>query len=82
MSLSCESRYILVRGRGDFFEGFVEEVINLNISVTYKVKEEIDSPNKDIRAKFTYESVDYYLELTTAGEVEAKIEQYVNMLIG
>ena len=66
----------------DFFEGFVEEVITLNISVTYKVKEEIDSPNKDIRAKFTYESVDYYLELTTAGEVEAKIEQYVNILIG
>ena len=65
-----------------FFDGFVEEVITLNISVTYKVKEEIDSPNKDIRAKFTYESVDYYLELTTAGEVEAKIEQYVNMLIG
>lgn len=64
-----------------FFDGFVEEVITLNISVTYKVKEEIDSPNKDIRAKFTYESVDYYLELTTAGEVEAKIEQYVNMLI-
>ncbi len=64
------------------FDGFVEEVITLNISVTYKVKEEIDSPNKDIRAKFTYESVDYYLEIITAGEAEAKIEQFVTLLIG
>lgn len=65
-----------------FFDGFVEEVMILNIPVSYKSKAEAGSVGQEIRVKFNYESVDYYLELTTAGEVEAKIEQYVNMLIG
>ena len=44
--------------------------------------EEYNSAQKQVYAKFTYESIDYYLEITTTGEAEAKIEQYVNMLIG
>ena len=65
-----------------FFDGFVEEVMILNIPVSYKSKAEAGSVDQEIRIKFTYESVDYYLELVTEGEAEAKIEQFVTMLIG
>lgn len=65
-----------------FFNDSIEEVTVSDIKVDYATKAEVGTGKQEIQAKFTYESVDYYLELTTAGEVEAKIEQYVNMLIG
>lgn len=65
-----------------FFDDVNKEIAVSNINVDYMIIEEYNSAQKQIYAKFTYESVDYYLELTTAGEAEKKIEQYVNMLIG
>jgi hypothetical protein len=69
----------------DFEESFNEadkEVTVSEIKVDYMTKEEVGMGKQEIQAKFTYEAIDYYLELTTAGEVETKIEQYVTMLIG
>ena len=68
------------------FEGFFsyldKGVTVSEINVDYKIASVENADRKEILAKFTYESVDYYLELVTAGEVEAKIEQFVNLLIG
>jgi hypothetical protein len=69
----------------DFEETFPKtehEVTVSGINIDYATKAEVGTGKQEIQAKFTYESVDYYLELTTAGEAEAKIEQYVTMLIG
>lgn len=66
----------------DFFDEFNKEVAVSGVNVDYMIIEEYNSAQKQIYAKFSYESIDYYLEITTTGEAEAKIEQYVNMLIG
>ena len=69
----------------DFEETFPKTEYEVTVSVIkveYMTKAEVGTGKQEIQAKFTYESVDYYLELTTAGKAEAKIEQYVNMLIG
>ena len=65
----------------DFFNDSIEEVTVSGIKVDYATKAELDSTRQNIQAKFTYQSVDYYLEIVTEGEVEAKIEQFVNLLI-
>ena len=64
------------------FEGITQSITVNNLAVSYRMEEEIADKNKEIKAKFTYESVNYYLEIVTAGETETKIEQYVNLLIG
>lgn len=66
----------------EFFNEADKEVIVSEIKVDYMTRAELDSARQNIQAKFTYESVDYYLEIVTAGEVETKIEQFVTMLIG
>lgn len=69
----------------DFEETFPKtehEVTVSGIKVDYATKTELNSLERNIQAKFIYQSVDYYLEIVTEGEAEAKIEQYVNMLIG
>ena len=66
----------------EFFNEADKEVTVLEIKVDYMIIEEYNSAQKQVYAKFTYESIDYYLEITTTGEAEIKIEQYVNMLIG
>ena len=65
-----------------FFDDMNKEIIVSDIKVDYMTREELDSLERNIQSKFTYQSVDYYLEIVTEGEAEAKIEQYVNMLIG
>ena len=76
---------VLTEAEFNFEKSYEEnnQIFTVNgISVNYKMTEEIGAGKKDIWAKFTYEDVEYYLELTTAGETEAKIEQFVTMLIG
>lgn len=53
-----------------------------NILVDYRTKTEAGTADKNIRAKFTYESAEYYLEIITAGDAETKIAEFVTMLIG
>lgn len=76
----------VVMADADFdFEGFFsyldKEVTVSDIKVNYMTRAELDSLERNIQAKFTYQSVDYYLEIVTEGEAEAKIEQFVNLLI-
>ena len=68
----------------DFEETFPKtehEVTVSGIKVDYKSTSVENTIKKEILAKFTYQSLDYYLEIVTEGEVEAKIEQFVNLLI-
>ena len=64
------------------FDEFDKEVTVSDINVDYKSTFVENTIKQEILAKFTYESVDYYLEIITEGDIETKIEQYVNMLIG
>lgn len=64
-----------------FFNNLTGEITVSDIKVDYMTREELDSLERNIQAKFTYQSVDYYLEIVTEGEAEAKIEQFVNLLI-
>lgn len=66
----------------EFFNDSNEEITISSINVDYITTSKENEIEKDIYAKFTYESVDYYLEITTEGEAETKIEQFVTMLIG
>ena len=66
----------------DTFKGLDNLLILTDVTINYHGQEEVGTGKKEIRAKFTYESVNYYLEIITAGETETKIEQYVNLLIG
>ena len=66
----------------EFFNDSNEEITISSINVDYITTSKENEIEKDIYAKFTYESVDYYLEITTEGEAETKIAQFVTMLIG
>lgn len=63
------------------FNSLNEEMVQSNITIAYKVISKETSSKKEIQAKFTYDSIDYYLDIQTSGEAVAKIEQYVNMLV-
>lgn len=64
------------------FDYIDKETTISNIFVEYKTKIEAGTADKNIRAKFTYESAEYYLEIITAGDAETKIAEFVTMLIG
>ena len=66
----------------DTFKGLDNLLTLTDATINYQGQEEVGTGKKEIRAKFTYESVNYYLEIVTAGETETKIEQYVKLLIG
>lgn len=71
----------------DFYGSFSaldQTVIIQNISVQYGISEVIDvseSNENTFLAKFTYEQIDYYLEITTEREVLEGLELYIDMLI-
>lgn len=64
------------------FAGAKYSISVSDILVSYKFKEETGTNKKEIQFKFSCENAEYYLILNTGGEVEAKIEQFVTMLIG
>ena len=68
----------------DFYNKFLntEEIVINNMKVSYNVKHEIDSSEQHILAQFTYQNVDYYMEISTFGSVKESIDTYVSMLIG
>ncbi len=52
------------------------------IDIKYQVYERLDSGDRQILAKFSYEKVDYYLDITTEQDAIQQLEAYVNMLLG
>ena len=59
------------------FEGLTESCVVSDISIEYSIKQ--ISRKEQILAKFTYESIPYYLEIQT-DDATGKLEKYVNML--
>lgn len=59
------------------FEGLTDSCVVSDISIEYSVKQ--ISRKEQILAKFTYESIPYYLEIQT-DDATGKLEKYINML--
>ncbi len=69
----------------DFYNGFsrLEKTTVVNtINVQYSSTTIMPTNKENVFAKFTYQSVDYYLEILTYNQAEESIATYVNMLIG
>ena len=77
--------YAIVLPNSEFdFEKDYERINNTaifeNITITYG-KEEVGVDNSVVLAKFIYGDVRYYLEIQTTGQAEAKVLQYVQLLL-
>ena len=62
------------------YESMTANVVYNAISIQYERKTDVSSKAL-VLAKFSADNVKYYLEIQTAGEAEAKVLQYVAMLM-
>lgn len=75
---------VLQNASFDFEEDYassMKTMTYMEMAISYKVNEVAEN-NPKVLATFAKDGVKYYLEIQTAGEAVAKIQQYVAMLIG
>ncbi len=69
----------------DFYDTYKVLTDNIKISdiiVNYQIFENTANSNRNILAKFSYQKVDYYLEIVTEEDGVKQLEKYVTMLLG
>lgn len=66
----------------DKFSEIEETMVVDNIMVSYQVIQNMGMTESQVFAKFTYQDVEYYMEILTECEAEESIGTYVSMLIG